>query len=86
MSEYHDWLRLQQIHEEMNDLLEEAKQLVRKMGANFIYERAKAYWLTSIDNNLNCRQLVGVSMDQTIEELTRFDDDKEVEEDGDFGR
>lgn len=41
--------RLKQIQEQMIDLLEEAKNIVRTECPNHMYERAKAYWLTSIE-------------------------------------
>jgi len=74
-----DWERLNDIRDEMNDLLEEAKNLVRLSGDKFAYDRAKAYWLGGMENYLGegklSSQLSGCSMEETINSLEPCDED-----------
>lgn len=81
-----DWERLQEIHAEMNDLLEEAKNLVRLSGNRFEYERATAYWIAYVDNALAGPRfpLLACTMGDTIRALepeeTDEDDEGDVED------
>lgn len=82
-----DWERLQEIQTEMSDLCEEAKNLVRQAGG-FEYVRAKAYWLTYVENALEGPNfpLLSCTMGDTIRALEPEgemdeDDEGEVEED-----
>ncbi len=55
--------RLQEIREEMEQLLNESKQIIVYEGDN--YERAKTYWINDIENALwGCYN--PCSMDKTI--------------------
>lgn len=78
-----DWERLQQIHCEMEGLLEEAKNLVRLNADKFDYERAKAYWIANIDIALSGGRHAGCDMEETIRILTPNEEDEEYSsEDG----
>lgn len=61
--------RLRDIKEEFENLLEEARQIVRKKGTKFDYERAKAYWINPIENALTSPGMGQGSMEETIETL-----------------
>jgi hypothetical protein len=73
-----DWERLQQIREQLNDLVEEAANLVRISGNKFAYERAKAYWIGAMYQSLAGGRMAGCDMDETIATL---EPDEEVDED-----
>jgi tetrahydromethanopterin S-methyltransferase subunit G len=84
-----DHERLKEIREEMECLLNEAEQLIRRTG--FPYERAKSYWIAHIESALmrNGRFLGAsmVTMDDTIDELLPplvcpNCEESEVDEDG----
>lgn len=87
MLDQSDWERLCNIREEMNDLLEEAKNLVRLSGEKFEYNRAKAYWLTGMENYLGegawANQMSGCSMEETINSLEPCDEDDEYGDEDD---
>ena len=71
-------IRLREIQEQMQDLLEEAKNLVRTNCSKFTYERAKAYWLSAIENGLG-KPFNG---EATIEEvILELEEEGEEEED-----
>lgn len=74
-----DWERLQEIQEKMNDLLEEAKNLVRMSGDKQEYERAKAYWIAYIDNAIDSAKspLLPCTMGDTIAALNPGEEDEE---------
>ncbi len=82
-----DHKRLIEIKEQMEELLEEAKNLVRMSGDKFEYERAKAYWIGYIDNALDGPKspLLMCTIGDTIQALEPEemgdDDEGEVEED-----
>lgn len=48
-----DWSRLLEIQEEMLDLIDQAKTLVRRSGNVHEYECAKAYWIANIEMALS---------------------------------
>jgi hypothetical protein len=86
MLDFQDWERLSEIRDEMADLLEEAKQLIRRSGDKFAYERARAYWLGDMDNALyDGKSWDGTcNMEETIRALDpgeeSDEDDEELEE------
>lgn len=65
--------RLREFQEEMLCLVEESRNILRREG--IVYERAKAYWLTAIENSLTGLTPYDISMESTIEELAPDDDD-----------
>lgn len=82
-----DYERLVEIQKEMQSLVEEAKNLVRMSGNRPEYDRAKAYWLTYIENALDDAKspLMMCTMGDTIralepEEEMDEDDEGDVEE------
>lgn len=82
-----DYDRLVAIQEQMQELTEEAKNLVRMSGNKFEYERAKAYWLGYLDSALDGPKspLLMVTMGDTLAALKPEgvveDDEEEIEED-----
>jgi len=79
-----DWERLKQIREEMRDLLEEAKNLVRRSGDRHQSERANSYWIPGIDNYIaGSSRFGGCNMDDTIKALEPEDDEDQELEDED---
>jgi hypothetical protein len=66
---------LREIQEEMLELLERAKSVVKQgsTGNRLVYERAKSYWLAhaemALTKNHGYLGNSGVDMDDTIEEL-----------------
>ncbi len=79
-----DYERLIAIQKEMQDLLEEAKNLVRLSGDKHEYERAKAYWLGYIENALEDAKspFLMCTMGDTIDALDpgdESDDDEDLE-------
>lgn len=48
-----EWDRLQEIQEEMQELREEAKHIVLRSENYLAYERARAYWLSYLENALD---------------------------------
>jgi hypothetical protein len=77
--------RLQEIHDELRDLLEEAKNIVRRGEDENEYERAKATWIGNIDTALDKDGdfLTGPTrtMQDTIDHLEPDEEDGEYEED-----
>lgn len=69
--------RLKEIKEQFEELLDEAKKIVRASGTNHDYERAKAYWINPIQCALESQGMGQGSMEETIASL---DDDEEVEQ------
>lgn len=67
-----DWDRLKEIQEQMQDLLSEAKEIIRR-GPKWNYDRAKSYWLAHVEMGLSNEHSylgsAGCSMDDTINEL-----------------
>ena len=72
--------RLREIHQEMNDLLEEAKNIVRQNGSSFEYDRAKAYWIGWIDNALNKNNPYDTTMLDSIKAIEHTESDSEEDE------
>jgi len=76
-----DLERLKEIREEMNSLLDEATQLLKKSATSIAYQRAASYWLAQVRIELNiehdylARSMC--CMEDTINDL-----EEEVEEDG----
>jgi hypothetical protein len=76
--------RLQEIRQEMMELLEEAKTIVRHSDKH-IYERAKAYWIGHIDTALGGGAYIDTydyTLEKTIDELTPDEEDEEDNDDG----
>lgn len=48
-----DVKRFEEIIKEMEDLLEDAKNIMRRNADSFHNDRANAYWIGSIDNALS---------------------------------
>lgn len=71
-----DYDRLQEIYSEMNNLLEDAKNIIHKADAH-VYERAKAYWINQIDLSLS-NGAHDCTMENSIKEL-----EKSVEKESD---
>lgn len=71
--------RLSEIREEMVALLEEAKDLVRELGSEWEYNRAKAYWMaaitTALSENTSYLGRSMCSMEKTIDALAPDDED-----------
>ena len=86
MLDKEDWERLKEIRSEMNDLLEEAKNIVRMSGDKHEYERAKAYWLAYAENALDGPKshLLPCTMGDTINALEPEEYDDEEWDDGEF--
>ena len=77
-----DYDRLRDIRQEMIDLLDEAKNIIR-MEDKHIYERAKAYWIGHIDRALGGGDYFDkydCTMLKSINELGCEDEDMEDEE------
>lgn len=79
-----DFERLQAIQEEMSELLDEAKDIIKGTNSNRIWERAKGYWVAAISMGLSKEHeylgSAGVSMDDTLNELEGLLDEEELEE------
>lgn len=73
--------RLQEIKDEMKDLLEEAKNIVRRNADSFAYNRAKSYWIAQIsmalDDDHDYVGNAGCNMQETID---AFDEDNDEDE------
>ncbi len=72
--------RLEEIQQEMQALLEEAGDIVRRNCSKFLWERAKAYWYTAIDNSLSEPYLKG---EATIQECIDYIGDEYAEDSDD---
>jgi len=78
--------RLKEIKSTMEDLIEEAGNIVRCSGDKHEYERAKAYWIGHIEGALNNINPYDTTMAQTIKALNpgeEEDEDFDDEEDDD---
>jgi len=73
-----DKKRLLEIRRELLDLVDELQMLLRRSGNNFVYERAKAYWLGHLDNAVEGISKHDSCMDETLRDL---DIDPEAESD-----
>lgn len=73
--------RLQEIKDEMEALIEEAKFIIRLECSRHTYDRAKAYWLTSMEHALNPLYAHDASINEAISELEDKEQDEEDEED-----
>lgn len=69
--------RLKEIKEEMEVLLNEAKEIVQTECRKFTYSRAKAYWIGAIENAIGSPLNGEATIDEAISEL----EDKEAESD-----
>ncbi len=82
---YRDHNRLIAIQEEMLDLLNEAKSLIKHEG--LAYDRAKAYWIGAVEmgltNDHSYLGSAGVSMQDTIEETHPEDEEEDGEDEDD---
>ena len=83
-----DAQRLIEIREEMGELLDEAKRLLRSEG--FAYDRARAYWIGHISQALggDLNEYVGSSMcsfHDTLREVGALDGGDYDDEDEDDG-
>lgn len=63
--------RLREIKAEIGDLLEEATNIVRIAGDDFIYKRAQTYWLNDIDLALDNYRAGNNDMQETINDLAK---------------
>lgn len=70
--------RLLDIKDKIKELLDEAKYLVKTEASKYAYERAKAYWINTIDNCLDSSPLMPCTMEDTANALP--DEDEEDEE------
>jgi hypothetical protein len=79
--------RLVEIQEEMLELLEEAKNILRREDG-IVYDRAKAYWLAHVEMGLtNSHSYMGsstVSMEDTINECRPEEESEDDEEEEDW--
>lgn len=71
--------RLQEIKEQFQELLQEAKSIVRANVTGFAYERAKAYWINPIKTCLEAQGMGQGSMEETIG-ILEMDEEIELEE------
>lgn len=79
-----DHERLTDIRNDMVDLLEEAKNLIRKDANKSIYERAKATWIGDIDVGLgggNFMDNHAHTFEKTLNELDPGDEDEDDDND-----
>lgn len=60
--------RLEEIRDEMNELLDEAKAITASTDDYHIADRAQIYWLVNIRNNLHSKTHA-VTLSTTIDEL-----------------
>lgn len=67
--------RLKEIKEEFENLLSEAKNIVRENATAFQYERAKAYWIGPIECALESQGNGQGSLEETINDLDSVDDE-----------
>lgn len=81
---FDDHERMQEIRNEMIELFEEAKDLVRtsKVLSQFDKERAKSYWIGWIEQYLVEEEdaMNNCTMNETIENMAFSDDDENDEE------
>lgn len=78
-----DHERLAEIRNEMAELLEEAKWLIRSED-DFVYEQARAYWLTYIENAIDedpDSPLMPITFGHTLRALEPEDCDEEDDDD-----
>lgn len=79
--------RLVEIQNEMLELLDEAKQILRHEDG-LVYDRAKAYWLAHVEMGLtNSHSYLGkttVSMEDTIKECQPVDEEESEDEEEDW--
>jgi hypothetical protein len=76
--------RLTEIREQMMELLEEAKNIIRQDAPRHTYERAKAYWIGHIDTALgggNYVDTYDVTFEKTLNEIPVESDEDEEESD-----
>lgn len=74
--------RLKEIQNEMEDLLEEAKNLVRRSGDKLECERAKTYWIAYIESAIDGAKspMLRCTMGDTIIALKPSEDGDEENE------
>lgn len=81
-----EWDRLQEIQEEMQELREEAKHIVLRSENYLAYERARAYWLSYLENALDEANspLMPCTMGDTLlalePDMSDEEDDEDLEE------
>jgi hypothetical protein len=84
--EKYNYDRLTEIREQMVDLLEEAKNIIRLDAPRHVYDRAKAYWIGHIDVALgdgNYVDTYDVTFAKTLNEIdVETDEDKDFDEPG----
>lgn len=73
--------RLQEIKEEFENLLDEAKRIVQLCATKHEYERAKAYWINPIEWALENQRGGQGSMEETIESINARENETEEQED-----
>jgi len=90
--DFEDKKRLLEIRNNIQDLTQEIKNLLRLSGNKFAYERASAYWLGHLDNVVQGISKHDSCMNETLSELginpeLEPDDLREDEEDeeGEWG-
>ena len=76
-----DYDRLVEIQEEMNNLLGEAEQIVRR-GPQHIFDRANAYWIPHIESAISEKnsRMIMCSMGDTIDELEPCEEDEDEDD------
>jgi hypothetical protein len=71
---------LQEIKDEMESLIQEAKGLVARHGTRHDKDRAQSYWITPIENALSASFCGEGNMQETIDNLEPdFQEDEESE-------
>jgi hypothetical protein len=73
-----DYNRLEDIKCEFENLLEEAKNILRQDAPNHINARARAYWIGQIEGALCGNSMC--NMEDTLRELEHCIEDEEEEE------
>lgn len=73
--------RLEEIKDEIKELMEEAKHLVRRHADQIVYEQARSYWIPHILMALDKdHDYLGSSMFTMEDTICQMDDDEEDEE------
>lgn len=68
-----DHERLVEIKDEMKNMLEEAKELIRRNASDWVYQRAKSYWIghiaQALDDESDYMGSATVTFQNTIDEI-----------------
>ena len=82
-----DHERLVEIKDEMKNMLEEAKELIRRNASDWVYNRAKSYWIghiaMALDEEHDFMGSDGVTFQNTIDEVEvegNMEDEEDIDD------